>query len=60
MAQPLEGLGWALIAEVPEAEIFGEARRTLWTTSLIGAAIGLFFLGVIVLLARGLVRPIRR
>ena len=53
MAQPLEGLGWALIAEVPEAEIFGEARRTLWTTSLIGAAIGLFFLGVIVLLARG-------
>ncbi len=60
MAQPLEGLGWALIAEVPEAEIFGEARRTLWTTSLIGAAIGLFFLGVIVLLARGLVRPIRQ
>lgn len=50
MAQPLEGLGWALIAEVPEAEIFGEARRTLWTTSLIGAAIGLAFLGVIVLL----------
>ncbi len=60
MAQPLEGLGWALIAEVPKAEIFGEARRTLWTTSLIGAAIGLFFLGVIVLLARGLVRPIRQ
>ncbi len=60
MAQPLEGLGWALIAEVPEAEIFGEARRTLWTTSLIGAAIGLAFLGVIVLLARGLVRPIRQ
>ncbi len=60
MAQPLDGLGWTLIAEVPEAEIFGEARRTLWTTSLIGAAIGLFFLGVIVLLARGLVRPIRQ
>jgi len=60
MAQPLEGLGWALIAEVPEAEIFAEARRTLWMTSLIGSAIGLFFLGVIVLLARGLVRPIRQ
>jgi methyl-accepting chemotaxis protein len=60
MAQPLEGLGWLLIAEVPEVEIFGEARRTLWTTSLIGAAIGLFFLGIIVLLARGLVRPIRQ
>ncbi len=60
MAQPLDGLGWTLIAEVPEAEIFAEARRTLWTTSLIGSAIGLFFLGVIVLLARGLVRPIRQ
>ncbi|AWT09282.1 chemotaxis protein [Stutzerimonas frequens] len=60
MAQPLDGPGWTLIAEVPEAEIFAEARRTLWTTSLIGSAIGLFFLGVIVLLARGLVRPIRQ
>lgn len=60
MAQPLAGLGWALIAEVPEAEIFAEARRTLWMTSLIGSAVGLFFLGVIVLLARGLVRPIRQ
>ena len=60
LAQPLDGLGWTLIAEVPEAEIFAEARRTLWTTSLIGSAIGLFFLGVIVLLARGLVRPIRQ
>ena len=60
MAQPLDGLGWTLIAEVPEAEIFAEARRTLWMTSLIGSAVGLFFLGVIVLLARGLVRPIRQ
>ncbi|MHA3887258.1 methyl-accepting chemotaxis protein [Stutzerimonas degradans] len=60
MAQPLEALGWWLVSEVPEAEIFGEARRTLWITSLIGAAVGLAFLGVIVLLARGLVRPIRQ
>ncbi|EIK54087.1 methyl-accepting chemotaxis transducer [Stutzerimonas stutzeri TS44] len=60
MAQRLEGLGWWLVSEVPEAEIFGEARRTLWTTALIGAAVGLAFLGVIVLLARGLVRPIRQ
>ncbi|UVO19092.1 methyl-accepting chemotaxis protein [Stutzerimonas stutzeri] len=60
MAQPLEALGWWLVSEVPEAEIFGEARRTLWITSLIGVAVGLAFLGVIVLLARGLVRPIRQ
>ncbi|MEB2326919.1 MAG: methyl-accepting chemotaxis protein [Pseudomonas sp.] len=60
MAQPLEALGWWLVSEMPEAEIFGEARRTLWITSLIGAAVGLAFLGVIVLLARGLVRPIRQ
>jgi methyl-accepting chemotaxis protein len=45
---------------VPEAEIFAEARRTLWTISLIGACIALFFLGLVVLLARGLVKPIRQ
>lgn len=60
VAQPLESLGWVLVSEVPEAEIFAEARRTLWTISLIGACIGLFFLGLVVLLARGLVRPIRQ
>lgn len=60
VAQPIEGLGWLLVSEVPEAEIFGEARRTLWTISLTAACIALFFLGLVVLLARGLVRPIRQ
>ncbi len=60
VAQPLESLGWVLVSEVPEAEIFAEARRTLWTISLIGACIALFFLGLVVLLARGLVKPIRQ
>ncbi|EQM73987.1 methyl-accepting chemotaxis protein [Stutzerimonas stutzeri] len=60
IAQPLESLGWVLVSEVPEAEIFAEARRTLWTISLIGGCIALFFLGLVVLLARGLVKPIRQ
>ena len=60
IAQPLESLGWVLVSEVPEAEIFAEARRTLWTISLIGGFIALFFLGLVVLLARGLVKPIRQ
>ncbi|MCH2342008.1 MAG: methyl-accepting chemotaxis protein, partial [Pseudomonas sp.] len=60
VAQPLESLGWVLVSEVPEAKIFAEARRTLWTISLIGACIALFFLGLVVLLARGLVKPIRQ
>ncbi|MGA6096337.1 methyl-accepting chemotaxis protein [Stutzerimonas marianensis] len=60
IAQPLESLGWVLVSEVPEAEIFAEARRTLWTISLIGACIALFFLGLVVWLARGLVKPIRQ
>lgn len=60
IAQPLKDLGWVLVSEVPEAEIFAEARRTLWTISLIGAAIALFFLVLVVLLARGLVKPIRQ
>lgn len=60
IAQPLKDLGWVLVSEVPEAEIFAEASRTLWTISLIGAAIALFFLVLVVLLARGLVKPIRQ
>ncbi|WP_019340761.1 methyl-accepting chemotaxis protein [Stutzerimonas stutzeri] len=60
IAQPLESLGWVLVSEVPEAEIFAEARRTMWTISLIGACIALLFLGLVVLLARGLVKPIRQ
>lgn len=60
VAQPLESLGWVLVSEVPEAEIFAEARRTLWTISLIGACIAVFFLGLVVVLARGLVKPIRQ
>ena len=60
IARPLESLGWVLVSEVPEAEIFAEARRTLWTISLIGACIALFFLGLVVWLARGLVKPIRQ
>lgn len=60
IAQPLESLGWMLVSEVPEAQIFGEARRTLWTISLIGGCIALFFLGLVVVLARGLVKPIRQ
>ena len=60
VAQPLESLGWMLISEVPEVQIFGEARQTLWMTSAIGLGIALFFLFLVVLLARGLVRPIRQ
>ena len=60
IAQPLQSVGWLLVSEVPQAEIFAEARHTLWTTSLIGAAVALFFLGLVVLLARGLVKPIRQ
>ncbi|MBA1263768.1 methyl-accepting chemotaxis protein [Stutzerimonas sp. NM35] len=60
MAQPLESLGWTLVSEVPEVQIFGDARRTMWITSLIGTCITLFFLALVVLLARGLVKPIRQ
>ena len=60
IAQPLETLGWTLVSEVPEAEIYAEARRTLWMTCAVGIAIALFFLGLVALLARGLARPIRQ
>ncbi len=60
LSQPLPALGWLLVSEVPEAEIYGEARQALLMTTLIGVAVALLFLGLVVLLARGLVRPIRQ
>ncbi|HLD68843.1 MAG TPA: methyl-accepting chemotaxis protein [Pseudomonas sp.] len=60
IAQPLQALDWVLVSEIPEAEIYAEAREALLTSSLIGVAVALFFLGLVVLLARGLVRPIRQ
>ncbi|MCQ4285884.1 methyl-accepting chemotaxis protein [Pseudomonas stutzeri] len=60
LAQPIESLGWTLVSEVPEAEIYSETQRTLWMTSAIGLAIALLSLGLVVLLARGLAKPIRQ
>ncbi len=60
MSLPLQSLDWQLVAELPEQQVYGEARQALLVTALIGAAVALLCLGLVVLLARGLVRPIRR
>lgn len=60
VAQKLSSLDWLLVSEVPEAEIYAEARQALLMTSAIGVGVALFFLGLVVVLARGLVRPIRQ
>ena len=60
LTQKLGSIDWLLVSEVPEAEIYAEARQALFMTSAIGAAVALFCLGLVVLLARGLVRPIRQ
>ncbi|MDH1265017.1 MULTISPECIES: methyl-accepting chemotaxis protein [unclassified Pseudomonas] len=60
VAQKLDSLDWLLVSEVPEAEIYAEARQALLMTSLVGIGVALLFLGLVVLLARGLVRPIRQ
>ena len=60
LARPLKTLGWQLVSEVPEAEIYADANQALITSSLIGLLVALFSLGLVVLLARGLVRPIKQ
>jgi methyl-accepting chemotaxis protein len=60
LAQPLESVGWLLVSEVPEAEIYAEARQAMWTSSLAGFGVLALCLLLVVLLARGLVRPIRQ
>lgn len=57
---PLRDLNWTLVAEVPEAEIYAPMQQAVWLTSLIGGAVALVSLLLVVLLARGLVRPLRR
>ncbi|CAM3602544.1 Methyl-accepting chemotaxis protein PctC [Pseudomonas reidholzensis] len=57
---PLRDLNWTLVAEVPEAQIYAQMRQAVWLTSLIGGAVALVSLLLVVLLARGLVRPIRQ
>nr|WP_285960686.1 methyl-accepting chemotaxis protein [Pseudomonas tohonis] len=60
LAQPLQSIDWVLVSEVPEAEIYGDARQALVMTSLVGIGVALLFLVLVVFLARGLVRPIRQ
>ncbi|EXF95099.1 methyl-accepting chemotaxis protein [Pseudomonas fluorescens HK44] len=60
LSLPLRDLGWTLVAEVPKSQIYAEARQAMWMTSAIGLGVALVCLLLVVLLARGLVRPIRQ
>jgi methyl-accepting chemotaxis protein len=60
LSLPLRDLGWTLVAEVPQSQIYAEARRAMWMSSGIGLAVALVCLLLVVWLARGLVRPIRQ
>ncbi|UVM05519.1 methyl-accepting chemotaxis protein [Pseudomonas laurylsulfatiphila] len=60
LSLPLRDLGWTLVAEVPQSQIYAEARRAMWMSSGIGLAVAIVCLLLVVLLARGLVRPIRQ
>jgi len=60
LSLPLRDLNWTLVAEVPEAQIYAQMNQALWLTTLIGGGIALLSLLLVVVLARGLVKPIRR
>ena len=57
---PLRDLGWTLVAEVPQSQIYAEARKAMWMSGGIGLAVALVCLALVVWLAQGLVRPIRQ
>ncbi len=57
---PLRDLGWTLVSEVPEAEIYADAREALALSGLAGALVALVCLALVVLMARSLARPIRQ
>lgn len=60
LSLPLRDLGWTLVAEVPQSQIYAQARQAMWMSSAIGAAVAVVCLLLVVLLARGLIRPIRQ
>ncbi|AYC34479.1 methyl-accepting chemotaxis protein [Pseudomonas cavernae] len=60
LARPLPSLGWLLVSEVPEAEIYAEAHQALLSSGLIGLLVALLVLALVAWLARGLVRPLRQ
>jgi methyl-accepting chemotaxis protein len=60
LSLPLRDLSWTLVAEVPEAQIYAQMNQALWLTTLIGGGVALLSLLLVVVLARGLVKPIRR
>ncbi|UVE17215.1 methyl-accepting chemotaxis protein [Pseudomonas sp. LS44] len=60
VSRELKSLGWRLVSEVPEAEIYAEARQAMLSSGLIGLAVALLVLGLVALLARGLVRPLQQ
>ena len=60
LSLPLRDLNWRLVAEVPESQIYGQMHDAVWLTSLIGGAVALLSLLLVVLLARGIARPIRQ
>ncbi|MDB6145279.1 MAG: chemotaxis protein [Pseudomonas sp.] len=60
LAEPVNSLGWTLVSEVPLAEVYGPAKDALRMISAISLAVVLFFLGFVVWIARGIVRPIRQ
>lgn len=57
---PLHDLGWTLVSEVPEAEIYADAREALAFSGLAGAVVALLCLALVVLMARSLAKPIRQ
>ncbi|MCP8462655.1 methyl-accepting chemotaxis protein [Pseudomonas sp. ZM23] len=57
---PLHDLGWTLVSEVPEAEIYADARDALAVSGVAGAGVALLCLALVVLMARSLVKPIRQ
>lgn len=56
---PIESLGWSVVAQLPKNELYAAMRAVLLKTMLAGIVIAVVFVGVIVMIARGIVKPIQ-
>lgn len=53
-----EGLNWAILAEIDEAEVMKDVANLKWTMFLIIIAAGLVTLSIATLIARSIIRPL--
>lgn len=59
-ALPVPGMGWSLVAEIPESELYADARAATWFNILVGTIAAIIALIFFTTLSGRILIPVRR